>query len=161
MNEWIEEHRVGVEASAVGLAGSTIVFAAPAWTWDVATAHPLGFGLALCGGALAWVVRWEVREQAIQRWMDDHLLRWFVPASEHSWDGWWEWAPRAVTAPRVSAVNEHEEWLAGADVAEASAVRTMPRPAVRPIPIRNPGRSVSVWAHSVPTLNEEAQDAAA
>ena len=103
---------LAVEAGAVACTAVTVVYLAPGWCWGMATRHPLAFGISLTLAGAAWVIRWEVQEQRIQRWLDRHVIRWFVPEDSESGEGWWEYALKTRKAPKQSATELHNEWLA-------------------------------------------------
>lgn len=112
MNEWLAENRLKAEATPVVCAVGTVIYLAPGWCWGMATGYPLAFGLTVTGGALAWVVRWEVQERRIQRWLVHHMIRWFVPEDSESGEGWWEYALKTQKRSKPSATQLHDQWLA-------------------------------------------------
>ncbi len=111
MSEWLAENRLKTEAGAVACTAGTVLYLAPGWCWATATGHPLGFGVSLTLSGAAWVIRWEVQEQRIQRWLDLHLIRWFVPEDSESAEGSWEYASKGQKTPKQSATQMHDEWL--------------------------------------------------
>lgn len=111
MSEWVAENRLKTEAAPIVCTAGAVLYLAPGWCWGMATRHPLAFGISLTLAGAAWVIRWEIQEQRIQRWLDLHLIRWFVPEDSESAEGWWEYALKSQKPPKQSATAMHDEWL--------------------------------------------------
>lgn len=78
-------------------------------TLDAFTADAIGVtGTAL---AFGWALHWELREQHLQRVLQQIRIRFHAVGEGHrEWPGWFEWAPLQPPV-QPTATDVHEEWL--------------------------------------------------